>query len=375
MLQAFVNRSPGLTAARRGRPAAATPEAVKSLARERYLAGDRVELTLLAGRLGLGRATIHRWFGTRDQLLGEVVADALEELLERRRAEVRLPGAAGLLEVFDRVNQSLASSRAVQRLLESERAAALRLLTSGAGIVQPRAVAAVRRLIDAEVQTGRYRPPTDTETLAYAIVRLSEAFLHNDAAIGIRGEHQRLRHIEAVLLGIPSHSSPSAPVSRPPRAPRGLRLRPLERGDEPELKRIHRTAEVSRWWGAPAPGFPWDEPESTRFTILVRGQIAGLIQYWEENQAQFRHAGIDLFLDPALHGQGWGTTAVAKVVQLLVHERGHHRVTIDPATANSAAIRAYEKAGFVAVGVMRSYERINEDDDWEDALLMELVVH
>ena len=41
----------------------------------------------------------------------------------------------------------------------------------------------------------------------------------------------------------------------------GLTLRPLARGDERELRRIHATPEVARWWGLPDEDFPWDEPE------------------------------------------------------------------------------------------------------------------
>ena len=56
----------------------------------------------------------------------------------------------------------------------------------------------------------------------------------------------------------------------------------------------------------------------------------------------------------------------------LIDERGHHRITIDPAAANAAAIRAYEKAGFAPVGLMRSYERDVGGGGWHDGLLMEL---
>ncbi len=62
------------------------------------------------------------------------------------------------------------------------------------------------------------------------------------------------------------------------------------------------------------------------------------------------------------------------ILDLLIHERGHHRVTIDPAAHNHAAIRCYEKAGFVRVGVMRLAERDSDGNGWHDALLMELVV-
>jgi aminoglycoside 6'-N-acetyltransferase len=134
-------------------------------------------------------------------------------------------------------------------------------------------------------------------------------------------------------------------------------LRPLAPGDEAELRRIHATAEVSRWWDVPDERFLWDEPRSTRLTIEVDGAVVGLIQFWEEQEPRYRHAGIDLFLDPVLHGRGLGAEAVGRVVRQLIDERGHHRITIDPAAINAAAIRACERVGFRAVGVMRAAER------------------
>ena len=151
-------------------------------------------------------------------------------------------------------------------------------------------------------------------------------------------------------------------------------LRPLAEGDEAELRRIHATPEVVRWWDVPPEGLPWtDEPEASRLTIEVDGAVAGLIQFWEEPEPRYRHAGIDVFLDPVLHGRGLGTEAVRRVVRHLIDERGHHRITIDPAAANAVAIRAYEKVGFKPVGIMRSYERDVGGESWHDSLLMELL--
>lgn len=153
-----------------------------------------------------------------------------------------------------------------------------------------------------------------------------------------------------------------------------LVLRPIVESDVAELRRIHSTAEVAHWWDLPEDGFPWsDDPDSTRLAIEVDGAVAGLVQFSEELEPKYRHASIDVFLDPALHGRGVGSEAVRRVVRHLIEERGHHRITIDPAAANGAAIRAYEKVGFRRVGVMRRSERDFGGDGWHDGLLMELL--
>ncbi len=153
-----------------------------------------------------------------------------------------------------------------------------------------------------------------------------------------------------------------------------MELRPLTPDDAPELRRILATPAVSQWWDAPDDDFPLaDDPDSERFVIEVDGAVAGMIQCYEETDPKYRHASIDLFLDPAYHGRGLGTEAVRRVVRLLIGERGHHRVTNDPAASNAAAIRAYEKVGFRPVGIMRRYERDADGNGWHDGLLMDLL--
>jgi aminoglycoside 6'-N-acetyltransferase len=153
-----------------------------------------------------------------------------------------------------------------------------------------------------------------------------------------------------------------------------IHLRALAESDAPELRRIRAAPEVARWWGSPEDDFPLgDDDEVTRLTIEVDGVVAGMVQFAEELDPKYRHASIDLFLDPALHGRGIGTEVVRRVVRELIDERGHHRITIDPAADNVAAVRTYEKAGFRRVGVMRRYERDSDGRGWHDGLLMELL--
>ncbi len=150
-------------------------------------------------------------------------------------------------------------------------------------------------------------------------------------------------------------------------------LRSVTTEDVSRLQAIRREPEVAAWWGA------LDEGEveecvgnETWFAIEVGDEVVGAIQYSEEEEPMYRHAGIDLFLSASAQRQGLGTEAIRILARHLIDERGHHRLTIDPAAGNHAAIRAYEKVGFSRVGVMRSYER-GPDGTWHDGLLMELL--
>jgi AcrR family transcriptional regulator len=188
---------------RRGRPPGASPADVVALALHRYLRGRRIDIRALAAELGLGRTTIYRWFGTREQLVGTVVALAAEDVLAGIEAAANGRGAERLLEIFDRFNRELADAPALRSFLEQERETALRIITSSEGTVTPRMVDRIAEIIATEVEAGAYEPPVEVETLALAIVRLAEAFIFNDAHAGIRGEVDRLRTIEAALLRAP----------------------------------------------------------------------------------------------------------------------------------------------------------------------------
>jgi aminoglycoside 6'-N-acetyltransferase len=154
-------------------------------------------------------------------------------------------------------------------------------------------------------------------------------------------------------------------------------LRPITAGDVAPLAAILATPEVARWW----PDEDEDtmrarlddpEPDTTTWAVWVGEEIVGLAQAWEEPDPIYRHGGIDVSLHPAWHGKGLGTETVGTVARWLFDERGHHRITIDPAARNAVAIRCYKRVGFRPVGVMRRYER-GPDGTWHDGLLMDLL--
>jgi AcrR family transcriptional regulator len=150
----------------------------------------------------LACGSVYRWFGSRDELIGEVFVRATEPLLRDARAGAHGSGGPALLETLDRFNRGLANAPALRQFVEHERDAALRVIISGGGNVQPRIVAMITELIENEVSAGSYEPPVPPATLGYAIVRLGEAFLYNDAGAGIRGDVDRLREVEAAILGV-----------------------------------------------------------------------------------------------------------------------------------------------------------------------------
>ncbi|MFF7333529.1 aminoglycoside 6'-N-acetyltransferase [Streptomyces sp. NPDC090306] len=144
-------------------------------------------------------------------------------------------------------------------------------------------------------------------------------------------------------------------------------LRPTVEEDGGTLARIVREPEVAAWWAPPPEDF------DRMLAVVVDGRVAGAIQFAEESDPGFRHAGIDVFMSARYQGKGLGTDAVRTLARWLVHERGHHRLVIDPAAANTVAIRSYRKVGFRPVGIMRQYALDHRTGLWQDGLLMDLL--
>ncbi|MGX1886662.1 GNAT family N-acetyltransferase [Streptomyces sp. NPDC055287] len=154
-------------------------------------------------------------------------------------------------------------------------------------------------------------------------------------------------------------------------------LRPPTADDIPVLAGIRATPEVRAIWRrgedlVAAVTADLAAPDVTTLVIEHAGHTAGAIQWGEEQDPDYRHANIDIYLDPAVHGRGLGTDAVRTLARHLLTDLGHHRIVIDPAADNAAAIRCYTKAGFQPVGIMRAYER-GPDGTWHDGLLMDLL--
>jgi aminoglycoside 6'-N-acetyltransferase len=154
-----------------------------------------------------------------------------------------------------------------------------------------------------------------------------------------------------------------------------VQLRPVRAEDEAALVAIFSDPSVATWWGEPARSVSdalHPEEGQSGFVIESGSEPIGFIQYVEEADPTYHHAGIDIAIRADRQGQGFGPEAIRVLAEHLFNERGHHRLTIDPSAKNQPAIDAYRKVGFRPVGVMRRYER-TPNGEYRDGLLMDLL--
>lgn len=153
-----------------------------------------------------------------------------------------------------------------------------------------------------------------------------------------------------------------------------IELAPFDVAHVARLRELHQQPGVTKWWGPMEPDFPFDEPESERFAIVLDGEVIGLVQWGDDSWEETRHAYVDIFVGDDYAGRGLGTEALNQMTRRLIDKHGYHRITIDPSAENAAAIRSYEKAGFRHVGRLERAARERGSQEWQDELLMELVV-
>jgi diguanylate cyclase (GGDEF)-like protein len=180
-----------------------TPADAFELARQTFVEGDALDMQALADRLKVSRETIEDWCGDRESLLGEINAALALELLQRASAaHSHVRGTARVLAVYEQFAFSAANFRPLQLLLRGDPQLALRILTSRTGHVHPAMVNAIHAILNEEHELGALATPKpELRNLAYAIVRMAEAFLYNDAMLATEPQIQRSTRMVERLIG------------------------------------------------------------------------------------------------------------------------------------------------------------------------------
>jgi AcrR family transcriptional regulator len=185
-------------------PPAAVPPQMFAAAAEAYASCRRLDMQSLARGLGVGRATLYRRAGNREDLLDEVIW-----WRARRAVAVQLlaagsqSGASRIAAVVGGVLHDAEADRALRAFIESDPDTALRILTGYRSVTAAGLTAALERLIDLERGRGCFDADLDTGALAYAIKRISEGFLYGDALAGWSPDSGRAGTvIRALLAGL-----------------------------------------------------------------------------------------------------------------------------------------------------------------------------
>ena len=177
-------------------PRRPTPLDAFLLARRKFLAAERIDMSALADELGVNRVTLYRWVGSREQLLVEVVWSLAARTLEKADARVRARGAERIVRVVTRFLEGVISNEGMRRWLAEEGELAMRLLTRHDTEFQPRLIEAIQRLLAEEADANRLDLPVELREVAYVIVRLIESYTYLDL---ITGEQPDARRAEPVL--------------------------------------------------------------------------------------------------------------------------------------------------------------------------------
>ena len=171
-----------------------------ALARRRFLGGERLSPERLAGELGISRATAYRRFGNAEQLAGAVISSLAADTFHRAAREARGRGAERVVDQLSRGMRYIANNKAYRAFLERNPQKALWIVTSKAGPVQARVIALSEAMLEEEIERGTLRLPVDAHTMAYALVRIVEAFLYADMITGEKPDLEKARQILALML-------------------------------------------------------------------------------------------------------------------------------------------------------------------------------
>src|SRR3954468_4999740 len=142
-------------------PRRPTPLDAFLLARRKFLAAERIDMSALADELGVNRVTLYRWVGSREQLLVEVVWSLGSRTLEKVDARVRAKGAERIVRVVTRFLEAVISNEGMRRWLAEEGERRTRLLPRHDTDFQPRLINAMHALLEEETEAGRLDLPVE----------------------------------------------------------------------------------------------------------------------------------------------------------------------------------------------------------------------
>jgi AcrR family transcriptional regulator len=138
----------------------AKPQDAVDLAVATFVGGDRVDLQALATQLAVSRATLHRWFGSREQLLDRVCEQLAVRFTSTAAAAAEGDGDERVCVFCRRLMEAAVEYEPVRGFVAREPELALRLILGKDGAVH-RVVSQALRSVIAETRPPRRAKPLE----------------------------------------------------------------------------------------------------------------------------------------------------------------------------------------------------------------------
>lgn len=177
----------------------ATPADAFRRARRMWLKGERIHLASLAAELNIGRATLFRWIGNKDLLLGEVLWSIYEPLRLEALDATPGEGVDFVVGVYRHINSTILHFEPLRRFINQDPEYALKILTSSQSTLHSRTVEANTDTLKEQIALGHITPPMNVDSLSYFMVRLAESCLYSDI---INGREPREEELEDACTAV-----------------------------------------------------------------------------------------------------------------------------------------------------------------------------
>jgi putative acetyltransferase len=183
----------------------------------------------------------------------------------------------------------------------------------------------------------------------------------------------RLRNVE----GLQASVAGERPSTTPKLQPKPVQIRPPEAEDMEQLYGLFSHPLVARTTlQMPTQEFPETEarikeprPGLHRYVAVVEDKVVGEISIYQSDRPRLAHAaGLGMMVDPNYWGMSIGTQLMDAILDLADNWLNLKRVELEVNTDNPAAVRLYEKAGFVIEGTRRFHTY--GDGRWADSYFM-----
>jgi AcrR family transcriptional regulator len=164
-----------------------------------YMLGEPLDMSALAAELGIGRATLYRWVGNREELLARVLAEYTERTLRDAVDAASGEGADLVVDVLRRFMTTVATAEPLATLTQREPLLFIRLAMAP-GMVEDRAARSLANLLEREVAARRLSLELPAHVMAGALVRLCDAYLYAHLLGGAEPQIDTTVQLASLLL-------------------------------------------------------------------------------------------------------------------------------------------------------------------------------